>query len=336
MRPSCHPSRPDTPSSKEICDTSRSPCGSVDSGGCTASSASHKVEEQDVYRKADPSKGATWGSSGRAPIERRPRAGYNAGFPPRKRTRMQHVDEISIASASGVQGPHPGKAWPAEILAEAYALFEIGYGYRRTAAQLGLPVPTVQTWQRKWKKDNLRTTNPSPKKPDTSELRAKAIELFEQGYGFKRAAEELGIPASTVCRWKRKWKTGDFHTTDPRPTRCWLDEVRVEAVSLFEVGDDYKKIAAKLDVPVGTVRGWEQQWKDGNFRTTCPPSVRGYSEEVKNRACELRTAGLSLNAIHRELQVPECTVYRWLLKKGLVSKNAPNGSSPRRKPSEEP
>ena len=232
---------------------------------------------------------------------------------------MQHVDKRSIESASGVQGPHPGKAWPAEIRAEAYALFEMGYGYRRTAAQLGIPEPTVQTWQRKWKKDNLRTTDPSPKKPETSELRARAIGLFEQGCGFKRAAAELGVPASTVCRWKRKWKTGDFQTTDPRPTKCWPDEVRAEAVALFEAGDDHKKIAAKLDVPVGTVRGWEQQWRDGSFRTTCPPSVRGYPEEVKNRACELRMAGLSLDEIHRELTVPPSTVYQWLRKKNLIA-----------------
>lgn len=92
---------------------------------------------------------------------------------------MQHVDERSIESASGVYEPHPGKAWPAEIQAEAFALFKMGYGYRRAAAQLGIPLPTVKTWQRKWKKDNPRTTEPSPKKPDTSELRAKAIELFE-------------------------------------------------------------------------------------------------------------------------------------------------------------
>ena len=232
---------------------------------------------------------------------------------------MQQVDERSIESASGVYEPHPGKAWPAEIRAEAYELFKIGYGYRRTAAQLGIPEPTVQTWQRKWKKDNPRAANSSPKKRDTSELRAKAIELFEQGYGFKRAAAEFGVSASTVCGWKRKWKTGDLLMTDPRPTKCWSPEVRAEAVSLFEAGDDYKKIAAKLNVPVGTVRGWEQQWKDDNFRTTCPPSVRGYSEEVKNRACELRMAGLTLNAIHQQLRIPECTIYRWLQKKGLAS-----------------
>lgn len=194
----------------------------------------------------------------------------------------------------------------------------MGYGYRRAAAQLGIPVPTVQTWQRKWKKDNLRTAEPSPKRPDTSELRAKAIELFEQGYGFKRAATELDVPAPTVCRWKRKWKTGSFQTTDPRPIKCWPDEVRAEAVSLFEAGDDHKKIAAKLDVPVGTVRGWEQQWRDGDFRTECPPSVRGYSEEVKNKACELRMAGLSLDEIHRELKVPPSTIYQWLRKKDLI------------------
>ena len=270
--------------------------------------------------KADPSKCFAWGSADRFMNEWRPMAGYNAGLMPRKRERMQQVDESSIESAPGVQGPHPGKAWPAEIRAEAFALFKKGYGYRKAAAELGIPLPTVKTWKRSWKTENSDTKHSSPKKSGASELRIKAIELFEKGDGFKKAASQLGVPVSTVRGWKNKWKAGNFSATDPLPSKLWAPEVRAEAVALFEKGNDYNRVAAQLGIPAPTAYGWEQKWKAGNFQPTYPTCVRRYSEEIKNKAYDLRKAGLSLEEIHRELQVSQSTLYRWLLKKDLISK----------------
>ncbi len=41
-------------------------------------------------------------------------------------------------------------------------------------------------------------------------VRIRAIHCFEQGWGYKKTATELKIPASTVRDWKRAWKLGQF------------------------------------------------------------------------------------------------------------------------------
>lgn len=40
------------------------------------------------------------------------------------------------------------------------------------------------------------------------EIRQRAEEMFQQGYGYKKTAAVMGIPALTVRDWRRKWAKG--------------------------------------------------------------------------------------------------------------------------------
>lgn len=231
---------------------------------------------------------------------------------------MQPVDENSSESAPEAQVRPYRKPWPAEVRDKAFSLFKRGYGYRKTAAKLGVPEATVQVWKRKWEAGKTNAVSPQKKKHLSPEVRAEARALFEQGYGFKRAAAKLDVPVETVRGWQKKWKQGTFQAMDPLP-KLWSQEIRSEAISLFEEGHDYRRVAELLGVPVGTAHGWQQKWTAGDFCAAYSPAEHRYSEEIKEKAYSLRLAGFSLDEIHCELKVPPATIYRWFRKKDLTA-----------------
>lgn len=151
------------------------------------------------------------------------------------------------------------------------------------------------------------------------ELRAEAVALFEKGYGSKRTSTKLGVPVWTVKKWREEWKSDGSCLMVPCPRKLWSPEIRAEAASLFEEGRDPRNVAAELGVPVPTVYSWKRQWKAGEFRPTYSPGVRPYTEELKDKAYELRLAGLSQDAIRRELGVSITTVAQWLHERGVGS-----------------
>lgn len=47
-----------------------------------------------------------------------------------------------------------------------------------------------------------------------SEKRKECLELFEQGYGYKKAAQLAGLNIYTVREYKRRYATGDITWAD--------------------------------------------------------------------------------------------------------------------------
>ena len=93
-------------------------------------------------------------------------------------------------------------------------------------------------------------------------------------------------------------KPRPFHRMVRRPDTL-SDEVRREALSLFERGAGYKTVAQALDINVHTARDWGRLFRKGRFSPTLLYQGFIYNETVREEVRTLRNQGLSLREISR-------------------------------------
>ena len=87
-----------------------------------------------------------------------------------------------------------------------------------------------------------------------TEVRRKAAELFEAGFGHIIAARRLGLPKSTVREWRREFLRGRFHVERSPNVAVYSDEIREKAVRLRLSGKTWREITEETGVPAATVR----------------------------------------------------------------------------------
>ena len=105
-------------------------------------------------------------------------------------------------------------------------------------------------------------------------------------------------------------KPRPFHRMVRRPDTL-SDEVRREALSLFERGAGDKTVAHALDINVHTARDWGRLFRKGRFSPTLLYQGFIYNETVREEVRTLRNQGLSLREISRITGVSAATCRNW-------------------------
>ena len=97
------------------------------------------------------------------------------------------------------------------------------------------------------------------------------------------------------------------------PEGVHSEDVRREAVELFEKGAGYKLTARKLGIKPSTVRDWARQWKKGAFSVKPALGVYHVTDPARQRIRELRAQGANWAEISRRTGVSRTTCRRiWL------------------------
>lgn len=128
-----------------------------------------------------------------------------------------------------------------------------------------------------------------PRCPD--HFRSEAIELFEQGLGYKATAAKLNLHVSTVRDWKRMWKAGVF--TESTKYRKPLTQQEVGLlIFLKEQKFPDAKIAEMFECSTSLVqKHWRQYRKEGAAGTKPIRKRKRLSEEAINLIIAMRKRG---------------------------------------------
>lgn len=94
------------------------------------------------------------------------------------------------------------------------------------------------------------------------------------------------------------------------PKNVHSEDVRREAMELFEKGAGYKLTARKLGIKASTVRDWARQWRNGAFSIQLGLGVYHITDASRQRIRELRAQGLSLAEVSRLTGVTRTTCRR--------------------------
>lgn len=89
----------------------------------------------------------------------------------------------------------------------------------------------------------------------SKEIRARAIELFKKGAGYKRTSSVLGIKPSVVRDWTRRWRKGLFTADIPCNLYRYDDETMKRVSALYRNGCcDIGELSERTGVPSGVCR----------------------------------------------------------------------------------
>lgn len=88
------------------------------------------------------------------------------------------------------------------------------------------------------------------------EKRRQALELFEVGIGYMRAARVLDLPTNTLREWSVAWRAGRFRTQLPERLYRYPREMRVRVIRMRLTGSTWKAISETTGVPVSTCHKW--------------------------------------------------------------------------------
>ena len=100
----------------------------------------------------------------------------------------------------------------------------------------------------------------------TPEVRGRALELFENGWGYKRVASTLGLKASTVRDWGRQWRRGQFSAKLSSNQYRYTDAAASRVMEWYEAGVDINAIARGSGLPVEVCMHLIQMWERRNRR----------------------------------------------------------------------
>lgn len=99
---------------------------------------------------------------------------------------------------------------------------------------------------------------PSRTRPNfASEIKRKAaLELFQEGFGYKRTAAALGLPTNTVRDWARAWRKGRFHIRLNANQYRYSAKTKLLVLDMRRRGLPWREIAESTGVPTSTCRSW--------------------------------------------------------------------------------
>lgn len=156
----------------------------------------------------------------------------------------------------------------------------------------------------------------------SSEVKARAVELYANGMNMERIAAELGVATSwTISRWLARANVAKhkpytlsspvlIKRADMRRSKVntYTPEARQRAVDLYKSGMNMSRIAAKLGVSsVWTISRWltTANEKRGNRDKII------YTPEQRKRALQMFNKGASASAVAREFGCTTWTACKW-------------------------
>lgn len=90
----------------------------------------------------------------------------------------------------------------------------------------------------------------------SEEKRRWAVDLFEHGYGYTKAAAILELAPYTVRDWARAYKAGRFGTVLAANQMRYSEEEREKVLALRAQGLSWRAIAEQTGVKMATCRKW--------------------------------------------------------------------------------
>ena len=90
----------------------------------------------------------------------------------------------------------------------------------------------------------------------SEEKRRWAVDLFEHGYGYTKAAAILELAPYTVRDWARAWRAGRFTVEIPANQKQHPKYIRLRVLTLRAKGLSWRKIEEKTGVNMSTCRKW--------------------------------------------------------------------------------
>ena len=141
----------------------------------------------------------------------------------------------------------------------ALACFRAGMGPQTVTERLGYSYPTVRQWYESY----LQNDNSWAKFDDESFTeRQKALELFKQGYGYKKVAKALSVSVSRAKYWHLLYRHDhiSFFNEGTRRPKRYSSEMRNEILNRFAVTTESKKAFCHNNgISVPTLNNWLKQ-----------------------------------------------------------------------------
>ena len=129
-----------------------------------------------------------------------------------------------------------------------------------------------------------------------NEDRKRAEELRREGKSLKEICEILDRPSGTISVWCRGIKSPKTYH-HKKGYRVYNKEVKANALESLKEGESLETVAVTSGVPSATLRQWCQKADiDIKRRNT-------YSDEIRERAMELRESGMKYEEIQEELEI---------------------------------
>ena len=89
-----------------------------------------------------------------------------------------------------------------------------------------------------------------------AETRRKAAALFEEGHGYVRVANVLGLSKNTVKDWHRQYRAGTFHIVQSDKLRLFDEETKAWAILLRLSGLSWSQFEARTGISRMTCTKW--------------------------------------------------------------------------------
>jgi len=136
-----------------------------------------------------------------------------------------------------------------EVKDRAAELYASGMSVAQVAGETGIPYKTVRKWL-----GVTRQTQPSEQNY-SQYTKEKAIDLYSSGMSISSVANQLEIPYQTAWNWLSP-KSKKRDSVCRNRVRIWSQEIKDEAIKLYEAGVCTATIARQLNISYSTVWNW--------------------------------------------------------------------------------
>lgn len=129
-----------------------------------------------------------------------------------------------------------------------------------------------------------------------SQDKQKAQELRREGKSLKEICQILDRPIGTITVWCRGIKSPKTYH-HKKGYRVYNKEVKANALQSLRDGEALEQVSLSSGIPSVTLRQWCQKEDiDIKQRST-------YSDEIREKAMELRESGMKYEEIQEELKI---------------------------------
>ena len=148
------------------------------------------------------------------------------------------------------------------------ACFRAGLALRAISEKLNIPFFTVQDWHQRYLKGDRHWAAEDDR---NLVLRQTALALFQKGYGYKRASQELNVNVHTMRDWFRMFRRGHPENVFTIRTTVAYDLALRERIvaKRNREGTPYAKLSEEFGIPASTIRKWvkraeeKARWEKG-------------------------------------------------------------------------
>ena len=144
-----------------------------------------------------------------------------------------------------------------------------------------------------------------------------ALALFRANVSVGSASKKLNIPVSIVNSWFHLFRQNDVDWIFCNDKEYLL---RQEALSLFQQGAGYKRVASQLNLPVSRVKYWYQKFKFNqlDFFELGQRIFKSYPKEFRSQILrEFRNSKESKKSFCGKHHIAVATLNDWLNKNDL-------------------